>query len=330
MFSLDRPLPETRLFHDYVASLPRLDGRTVAITGCTSGTGKVLAATCANLGARVVLLNRASERARKVESELVSAGGDVHGVACDLQSFAGVRAAGAELRERFDAIDVLVNNAGVMAIDDLATEDGCDVQMQTNHLSHFLLTSEVWPLLTAAADARGEARIVNHSSAARLGAPLKPRYLGKHGGDLGGDGWPGLDRWRRYRQSKLANLLFTYALHEHIVAEQPAYADKIKVLCAHPGPADSGLQGKTPSRRWLDRYILWRTLKAAQSVEDGTLGICRAACAPEVTSTDFYGPTREARTGEAVRLPPERDPEGESALWDESLKTTGITAYFGL
>lgn len=326
---LQRPHPPTRLYPAYVAGLPRLEGRTVAITGCTSGTGQVLAGTVGALGARVLLLNRPSARAEAACAALIDQGFDATPVPCDLQSFAQVREAVERLRTLCpDGLDVLVNNAGVMALDDVATVDGCDVQMQTNHLSHFLLTSGVWPLLTKAADARGEARVVNHSSGARLGAPLHARYLGRNGGDLGGDRWPGFGRWQRYRQSKLANLLFTYALETHIQREAPAYAGRVKSLCAHPGPTDSGLQGKTSGRRLVDRYLLWRTLREAQSVEDGALGITRAACAPDVASGDFFGPTREARTGEAVRLPPERDPDAEELLWSTSLETTGVSAYF--
>ena len=85
-------------------------------------------------------------------------------VECDLMSFDSVRKAGAQLRgELANGLDVLCNNAGVMTVKDEATVDGCDTQMQTNHLSHFLLTAEVWTLLEKAASLRGEARVVNHS-----------------------------------------------------------------------------------------------------------------------------------------------------------------------
>lgn len=233
-----------------------------------------------------------------------------------------------------DGVDVLCNNAGVMGLPDVATGDGCDVQMQSNHLSHFLLTSAIWPLLEIAATNRGEARVVNHSSGARSSpaAPLEAIYLGKNGGRLGGDWFPGMAKWRRYQQSKLANLLFTYALHDRIAEERPAFASKIKSLCAHPGPTDSGLQAKTTTAggtRLLDQLILWRTLKAAQSVEDGALGITRACCEPGVESGGFYGPAGRAQGGPAELLPPERDAEAERLLWVESLKTTGLDTFFG-
>ena len=95
---------------------------------------------------------------------------------------------------------------------DVATIDGYDVQMQTNHLSHFLLASIVLPALQTAAEVSGSARIVSHSSASRKspGTPCDAKYYGKNGGDLGGDDIG--PRWERYHQSKLANVLFSGAL----------------------------------------------------------------------------------------------------------------------
>ena len=142
-------------------------------------------------------------------------------IACDLSSFESTRSAAAELNYKFAStgLDVLCNNAGVMALPDEATGDGFDVQIQTNHLSHFLLTSAVFPLLEAAASKRGEARIVNHSSLARVGVALDERYFGPNGGALGGNGasmFFGGARWVRYHHSKLANAVFTQALHRKL------------------------------------------------------------------------------------------------------------------
>jgi len=318
-------------YPELVAGLPRLDGQTFAITGCTSGTGQVVARTCGSLGARIVMLNRPSPRADAALRALVDEGVDAVHVACDLQSFASVRAAAAELdRACPDGLDVLCNNAGVMGLPDRATVDGCDVQMQTNHLSHFLLGSLSWPLLEAAARERGEARIVNHSSGARRGAPLAEAYLERRGGALGGDGFPGTGRWRRYQQSKLANLMFTYALHDAAAARRTGSG--VKVLCAHPGPTDSGLQAKTSragGTRLLDKLILWRTMRVAQSVEDGSMGLLRACCEPGVASGEFYGPRGRGRGGPACLLPPERDAASERLLWTTSLATTGVEDFFG-
>ncbi|WP_224367310.1 SDR family NAD(P)-dependent oxidoreductase [Hyalangium versicolor] len=322
------PLP--RHYPEFVKTLPRLEGRTIAITGCTSGTGLVAARTCGELGARVLMLNRPSERADHALAVLREAGINAVLVPCDLQRFESVRAAaGALERTCPEGLDVLCNNAGVMGLPDRATGDGYDIQMQTNHLSHFLLTSWVWPLLEAAAAARKEARVVNQSSGARRGGPLRADHLAANGGKLGGDGFPGLDKWRRYQQSKLANLLFTYALHDRISAERPASG--VKSLCAHPGPTHSDLQVKTTrdgGTRLIDKLILWRTLRVAQAVEDGALGLLRAACAPGVRSGEFYGPVGRGQPGPAELLPPERDPKAERLLWDASLSATGGVDFF--
>ncbi|WP_226531852.1 SDR family NAD(P)-dependent oxidoreductase [Microbacterium paraoxydans] len=326
----DRPAPASLYYDDVVAALPRLEGRTVAITGSTSGTGAVLARTAGRLGARVVLLNRPSRRAEASVDSLRGEGIDATQVDCDLQSFASVRSAAPVVLDAAPSgIDVLCNNAGVMGLPDRATVDGCDVQMQTNHLSHFLLTSLLWSGLRRAAAERGDARIVNHSSGARRGAALQARYLERNGGDLGGDGFPGLGKWRRYQQSKLANLLFSYALSDRVPADDRARG--IKVLAAHPGPTNSGLQSKTANdggTRLLDRYILERTLKVAHSVEDGALGIIRASFDASAEDGQFYGPAGNGAPGPAVLLPAERAPESERLLWNVSLATTGLVEYF--
>ncbi len=328
-----RTPPETRHYPDLVRTLPAMDGKVVLITGCSSGMGLVLARTCGRLGARVIMLNRPSQRADAALALLQKDGSDALSVPCDLLSFSSVRAAGATLRRHLDdtGADVLCNNAGIMGMPDTASPDGFDVQMQANHLSHFLLTHEVWPLLEKAAAERGEARVVNHSSGARNRPkrPLMAQYLGPNGGKLGGDGFPGMQKWIRYQQSKLANLMFTYALADHAGARP---GNKVKSLCAHPGPVDSGLQDKTAQAggtRLLDRYVLASTLKIAQSTEDGTCGIARCSCEPGVGNGSFYGPDPQKRTGPAVLLPPERNKAWEDLVWDESLRATGITAFFG-
>lgn len=325
------PTPPPRHYPLPVNALPHLTSRTIAITGCTSGTGQVMARTCGALGARIVMLNRPSERADQALGALQSAGIDAVLVPCDLQRFASVRQAARVIEQLCpEGLDVLCNNAGVMGLPDRATNDGYDVQMQTNHLSHFLLTSLVWPRLEAAAKAHGEARVVNHSSGARRGPSLRADHLAANGGNLGGDGFPGLGKWRRYQQSKLANLLFTYALHDRIAKERPYCG--VKSLCAHPGPTNSGLQAKTTQAggtRLLDQLILWRTLRVAQAVEDGTLGLLRASCERGVQSGEFYGPVGRGQPGPAERLPPERDPEAERLLWEASLAATGMVDFFG-
>jgi len=144
-----------------------MTNKITAITGTTSGTGFVCAREIAKLGGTVLLLNRESERSAasfKLLKEEVPEG-KLFSITCDLQVFESVRMAADEIKSKYNIVDVLCNNAGVMALKDLATKDGYDIQMQTNSLSHFLLTKELFPLLKKSK----EARVVNHSSNARIG-----------------------------------------------------------------------------------------------------------------------------------------------------------------
>jgi hypothetical protein len=180
-----------KFFADFERSdIPSLQGKVVVITGCTSGTGFVAAQCAARKGADTILmLNRASERAtvaEQVVNEQIlpsSSRTIVETIPCDLQDISSVKQAIRVIKSKYNRIDVLCNNAGVMALEDVATVDGYDIQMQTNHLSHFLLTKELLPLIQKSSDGR----IVNHSSMARQGGPLKAEYFGKNGGNLGGN-----------------------------------------------------------------------------------------------------------------------------------------------
>eukprot|EP00629_Pelagomonadales_sp_RCC1024_P019366 CAMPEP_0119283964 /NCGR_PEP_ID=MMETSP1329-20130426/29533_1 /TAXON_ID=114041 /ORGANISM="Genus nov. species nov., Strain RCC1024" /LENGTH=172 /DNA_ID=CAMNT_0007284639 /DNA_START=57 /DNA_END=572 /DNA_ORIENTATION=+ len=164
-----KPAVESVVYPKFAAAIAgdALKGKTFAITGCTSGTGLAAAKLFAEKGGNVILLNRASPRSEAALAAVsaAAAGGTISHVDCDLMDFASVRAAaGAVLAAAAESgVDVLCNNAGVMALADKATKDGYDVQMQTNHLSHFLLTRELYPALTRASELRGEARVVNHS-----------------------------------------------------------------------------------------------------------------------------------------------------------------------
>jgi len=314
----------------FFESLPRMDGKVVAVTGCTSGTGFVCAKACAQLGATVVMLNRASERSTAAEAQIRVEVPDakVTTIPCDLQKFEAVSAAAEMLKEQFGetGLDVLCNNAGVMAMADQATVDGCDVQMQTNHLSHFLLTCEVWLLLDKAANFRGEARVVNHTSIARKGGALEKKYLGKNGGNLGGDSSNMVNgaRWTRYHQSKLANVAFTYALRDRAQAAN----SKVKSLMAHPGVSATNLQVTTIHDKGMSSGMA--NMIVSQSAEDGAIGITLCCCQPDVKTGEFYGPKGQGMSGMAVLLPaaPEEklaDEASRDLLWEESQLSTGAT-----
>ncbi len=281
---------ETLHLDNVIANHSRdMRGRVAAVTGTTSGTGYVCARELAKRGATVLLLNRRSSRSesslKSLQSEVPS--GTFVAVTCDLQDFASVREAAAEINANYNRLDVLCNNAGVMALRDQATIDGYDVQMQTNCISHFLLTKELFPLLMESDDAR----IVNHSSMARIGGPLEAEYFGRNGGNLGGDGTEEENeritgpRWARYHQTKLANCAFTYGLKERFDGKG---IKNVKALLAHPGLSMTSLQLTTAEDGGMDAESPF--MNNAQSAEDGATGIIRCCMDPEAKSGDFYGP----------------------------------------
>lgn len=267
-----------------------MTGKVLAITGTTTGTGFVCAREAAKKGATVILLNRASERAEKALAQLKKEvpEGSFDSIVCDLQNFESVHKAVKSIQDKYEVIDVLVNNAGVMALKDSATVDGYGVQMQTNVISHFLLTKELFPLLKKSK----QARIVNHSSMARMGPPLETQYFEAKGGNLGGDGTEEENksfkgpRWMRYHQTKLANAAFTYGLKKKL---EEANITNVLPLLAHPGLALTNLQVTTVEDGGMDGTSGF--MSQAQTAEDGATGIIRAAMDPEAKSGDFYGPT---------------------------------------
>lgn len=266
-----------------------MSNKVVAITGTTSGTGYVCALELAKKGATVVLLNRNSDRSQSSLKSLQEAvpNGKFEAIDCDLQHFDSVKKAIDTLKSRHEVLDVLVNNAGVMALKDEATADGYDVQMQTNVLSHFLLTKELFPLMRKSE----QARIVNHSSGARLGGPLSSEYFEAKGGKLGGDGTEEENlsfrgpRWERYHQTKLANATFTYGLKKKL---DEANISNVIPLLAHPGLAATNLQVTTDQDGGMD--IESDFMKQAQSPEDGAAGIIRCCMDEKAESGNFYGP----------------------------------------
>ena len=292
--SYTRKNMESIHFPEFKQSLPSMEGKTVVITGTTSGTGFVAASTLAGLGAKLLLLNRSSERASKSFQTLKNTfpKASLHSVACDLQSFASVREAVKEIVSLCpEGIHVLCNNAGVMALKDEPTVDGYDIQMQTNHLSHFLLTAELFPLLEKAAELSGDARVVNHSSVARMSPSkeLRAENLEKKGGNLGGDSASfvfGGARWKRYNQTKLANATFTAALHDRLKKK----GSKVKSLVAHPGLANTELQVTSVKDGGMGSFFTGILMGMGQSMEDGTMGILSCMCLKDAQSGMFYGP----------------------------------------
>jgi len=311
-----------------------MKGKIVAITGTTSGTGYQVAKYLGMKGARVLLLNRKSSRSEASEKKLKEEVKDglFTTVVCDLQDFESVRGAAQQVLKILDGkpLNALGLNAGIMAMPDKATKDGYDVQMQTNHLSHFLLAQNLLPALKKSADSTGDAAIVSMSSLARKGRPLEEKYLGKNGGNLGGNKG-GMNAkegpWQRYHQTKLANCVFTYALHQRI-QDSKDYKAKIRAVVAHPGLSATNLQTTTNSHGnmpgWFGPIYRWM----AQSSEDGAAGFLEAMASKEVKSGTLFGPVKYSELcGPPVVIKPEKylnDKESMDMLWSASEQATEV------
>lgn len=201
-----------------------LAGRTVFITGGYSGLGKETARAMAAKGAHVILSGRDADKLSAAAKEISAAtGARVDTLACDLASLASIRAAAKEANARFARIDLLINNAGVMACPLSRTADGFEMQFGTNHLGHFLLTNLLMPLVE-----KGQApRIVNLSSRGHHIDQVHfddPNYTSRD-----------YEKWQAYGQSKTANILFAVGLEKRLAARG------IHAYALHPGGIHTNL-----------------------------------------------------------------------------------------
>ena len=251
------------------ADIPDQSGRTAVITGANTGLGFETAKALADKGARVVLAVRDTDKGRQAAARI---GGDVTVQELDLTSLASIRAASEELHTKFESLDLLINNAGVMTTPKASTKDGFELQFGTNHLGHFALTGL---LLDRLLDVDG-ARIVTVSSNGH-----------KMGGAIHFDDLQWERRYNRmgaYTQSKLANLLFTYELQRRL-----APRGKTVALAAHPGTSTTELARNLP--RPVERaFLAAAPVLFAQTADKGALPTLRAATDPGALGGQYYGP----------------------------------------
>ncbi|MEX2981675.1 oxidoreductase [Streptomyces sp. C36] len=297
------------------SDIPDQSGRTAVVTGANSGIGFVTARELARRGARVVLACRDATRGEAAE-ELMRAqvpGADVRLAELDLADLSSVRAFAAGLKE--DRLDLLVNNAGVMALPHRRTIDGFEMQLGTNHLGHFALTGLLLPRLREAGPG---ARVVTVSSGLHYLGTVDPR-------DVQMD--HRYRRWTAYGRSKSANLLFTHELARRLTAE----GSHVVSLAAHPGYAATNLQTAGPrmaERPWSERAAELLNRLVAQSAEDGALPSLYAATAPGVRQDDFFGPRIPFWRGSPAPSPRAswtRDDRAAAGLWAASERMTGVT-----
>lgn len=296
-----------------LAQLPDLTGKRALVTGVTAGLGTSTAAELARAGAEVVLVARSASKLADTTAAITAEipGAQLTSVVVDLANLASVRRGAAEAAQ-LGPLDLLINNAGVMALPYERTVDGFEMQFGTNHLGPFLLTGLLLPQLIAS----GRGRVVSVASHAHRIArrvPLDdPRTQTRR-----------YSRWGAYGESKLANLMFTVELERRLRrAGLPVDAQ-----VAHPGYSATELVGKAGGfAGWIMHAA---TTRIGQRAEYGALPTLMAATA-DLPGATYVGPSGLAQMGGLPRVVQPRrkfvqDSVALSALWDLSEKATGIS-----
>ncbi|GED96898.1 oxidoreductase [Gordonia crocea] len=276
-------------------------GRTAIITGANSGLGAQTATALADAGADVVLACRNTDKAAAVANRI---GAKARVEKLDLADLQSVR----DFADRIDGANLLINNAGVMALPLRRTADGFEMQFGTNHLGHFALTLL---MLDKVSD-----RVVTLSSGMHS--------LGRL--DFDDLNWENrrYRRWRAYGDSKLANLMFAKELARRLEASESSLVS----VAAHPGYASTDLQGHTESL--MDVVMAVGNSVAAQSAADGAMPTLYAATSPAVRTGGFYGPTKfggmRGAPGPSSYREVADDEAQRTRLWQASEELVGITS----
>jgi NAD(P)-dependent dehydrogenase (short-subunit alcohol dehydrogenase family) len=295
--------------------IPNLAGRTAIVTGANGGLGLETARALAGAGARVVMAARDPEKTATADADIRRShpNATLEVVPIDLASLASIREAADRILRTHDRIDLLVNNAGVMAVPERRTKDGFEMQFGVNHLGHFALTALLLPALLRAE----RARVVSVTSTAhhmgRAVNPDNPHLQGSYG------------PWKAYGQSKLANFHFAIGLQRLF----DAAGAKASSLVAHPGLSNTELQavsvresGGGASQKFF--HVLAGSTGMTPAA--GALPQLRAATDPAAKGGEFYAP-RFVNNGPPVRRTIFRRIGLTSAidkLWKVSERETGI------
>jgi protochlorophyllide reductase len=293
-----------------LADIPDLTGSRAIVTGANAGLGLEIAHGLAAHGAEVVLACRNTTKAGAAADAVRARtpGAQVSVGELDLADLDSVAAFAAT---QTGGLDMLVNNAGLMAVDEARTAQGFEMQFGVNHLGHFALTARLLPLLLATPGSRvGSMSSMGHRAAR---GPADPRLERRY------------DRWQSYFQSKLANIRFTTELQRRLAA---AGSSTIAVA-AHPGGSntDLGTEGSGVSN-FMARHV---TPFVAQSAELGARPMLRALTDPAVRGGEFYGPRFVVRGATPVRETPTRaarDVTAARQLWDTSVELSGLEPAF--
>jgi NAD(P)-dependent dehydrogenase (short-subunit alcohol dehydrogenase family) len=279
-----------------------LSGKTVLITGATNGIGRAAATGLTKLGASLVVVGRSPAKTDVTVQELRALGlGPVEGLVADLSSIAEVRRLADEFRRQHDRLDVLVNNAGAIFASRQLSADGYEMTFALNHLSYFLLTNLLLDRLIASAPAR----IVNVASRAHESAKLDFA-------DLQGEKSYGMGGNRAYGQSKLANVMFTYALARRL-ARTGVTANSL-----HPGVVATGF-GENNGGAIGAAMRVFHSFSI--SPEEGADTVVFLASSPEVAGVSGKYFTKRQPVASS---PASYDEAAQKRLWEISAQMTGL------
>ncbi|KAL3911032.1 MAG: hypothetical protein SGILL_007446, partial [Bacillariaceae sp.] len=291
---------ENQWYDDWIKDIPDQEGKVAIVTGGNSGTGFWAASALAGKGCTVVLACRNEAKANAAKTEILGyyPKAKVDVIVMDNMDFSTVKSFASAFDKKYDRLDYLLNNAGIMAQPLIKSKDGYDIQFQTNHLAHFLLTELLWEKLVKT---DGQSRVINHSSGAHSTGCIafdkdkmeEPTY---NYGFLGINvflwnvflpfmGLKPRDNWKRYGMSKLCNVLFTKELEAKI--EEKNLSDKVIAVACHPGYANTNLQNAAK-----DSMSNWEKMNSgnAQSAADGSLPLLMATIGKDIKDGDFMGP----------------------------------------
>lgn len=292
------------------SQLPDLTGKTYVITGANSGIGFAAAKMLSEKGGDIVMVCRSRPRGEAAQRQLAAtAKGKVDLILMDLSDLSAVRKAAEELRGRYQRIDALINNAGIMMTPQEKTVDGFDLQMGANHLGHFLWTGLLLDLVEAA-----QGRVVVLSSLVhKFGALDLDDFMTDNG----------YTPMRAYTQSKLSNLMFALELDRRLKAA----GSKVTCIACHPGYTETNLQSTGP-RGFMKTVLKLMNIVIAQKPNAGAIPTVLAAAGKEAKRGAYYGPKRMAEYRGAVSdanvAEHALDRDKQARLWAKSEELVGF------
>ena len=300
------------------ADIPDLTGKTAVVTGANGGLGLESAKALAGAGAHVDMAARNQEKAQAAFEEIKATypNASLEIVELDLASQASTKQAARSIADRHPTIDILINNAGLMAMPERRTEDGFEMQLGVNHLGHWTFTAGLLPSVLAAE--KGRVATVT-STGHHTGRAVDPDNVNMEGN---------YSAWGAYGRAKLANYHFALGLQKEFESRGLA----AESLVAHPGLSHTNLQVHAAAEGgagWMGPFWEWMAAHTGMKADRGALSQLRAATDPNARGGEFYGP-RFVQAGPPVRLPVLRpgNDEAIATLWDVSEREAGVSLDF--